>query len=128
LSLFFQKEGVSPKFIDRASKSFGFPVGNATLLDEVGVDVANHIAKFLSKELGESASSKAGIPILDNMVAKGFCGRKTGKGVYLYEEGVKGSDRAINPGFEEIIDQFKVSPPNGIMYKKYFKITFILFL
>jgi len=108
------KEGVCPKDIDRASKAFGFPVGNATLLDEVGVDVADHIAKFLSKELGESASSRAGIPILENMVANGFCGRKTGKGVYLYEDGVKGSDRAVNPGFEEIISQFKVLPPNGI--------------
>lgn len=112
--MIFLKEGVSPKDIDRASKAFGFPVGNATLLDEVGVDVADHIAKYLSKELGESASSRAGIPILENMVANGFCGRKTGKGVYLYEDGVKGSDRAVNPGFEEIINQFKVSPPTGI--------------
>lgn len=108
------QEGVDPKEIDRASKAFGFPVGNATLLDEVGVDVADHIAKFLSRELGESASSKAGIPILENMVANGFCGRKTGKGVYLYEEGVKGSDRQVNPGFYDIIDKFKISAPAGI--------------
>ena len=59
------KEGVEPKDIDNASKAFGFPVGNVTLLDEVGIDVASHIAKFLSRELGERASSKAGIPILE---------------------------------------------------------------
>jgi enoyl-CoA hydratase/long-chain 3-hydroxyacyl-CoA dehydrogenase len=29
----------------------------------------------------------------------------------LYEEGVKGSDRQVNPGFYEIISKYKVSPP-----------------
>jgi len=108
------QEGVAPKEIDRSSKAFGFPVGNATLLDEVGIDVASHIAKFLSRELGERASSKAGIPILEGLVKNGFTGRKSGKGVYLYEAGVKGSDRAVNPGFNEIIEQFRIDAPAQI--------------
>lgn len=108
------QEGVEPKDIDKASKGFGFPVGNASLLDEVGIDVADHIAKFLGAELGESASSRAGIQILEQLVANGFLGRKSGKGLYLYEEGVKGSDRQTNPGFYEIINSVKISPPAGI--------------
>jgi enoyl-CoA hydratase/long-chain 3-hydroxyacyl-CoA dehydrogenase len=108
------QEGVEPKDVDRASKSFGFPVGNATLLDEVGIDVASHIAAFLSRELGERASSKAGLPILNDLVKNGFTGRKSGKGLYLYEPGVKGSDRAVNPGFYDIINKYKVNPPSQI--------------
>jgi enoyl-CoA hydratase/long-chain 3-hydroxyacyl-CoA dehydrogenase len=104
------QEGVGPKEIDKASKNFGFPVGNATLLDEVGIDVAAHIAQFLSKELGERATSKAGLGILKDLVSGGFTGRKASKGVYLYAQGVKGSDREVNPAFLDIIGKYKVEP------------------
>lgn len=108
------QEGVSPKDIDSASKKFGFPVGNATLLDEVGIDVAAHIAEYLSKEFGERGTSKAGLPILRDLVKNGFNGRKTGKGVYIYEEGVKGSNRPINPGFTDIVKKYLITPPAQI--------------
>ena len=74
LTNFCFKEGVGPKELDKATKNFGFPVGSATLLDEVGIDVASHIAEFLSKQLGERATTAAGINILKDLVRGGFTG------------------------------------------------------
>merc|ERR1712210_358932 len=93
------QEGVDPKRIDTLSKGYGFPVGVATLIDEVGVDVAAHVAEDLGKAFGERFSG--GNPeVLKSMVAANCLGRKSGKGMYIYDGG-KG-ERPLNSESEEI--------------------------
>lgn len=59
--------------MDNLTKKFGFPVGPATLSDEVGIDVGAHISAYLIKALGERFNS-GDINILNDMVKAGFLG------------------------------------------------------
>lgn len=102
------QEGVSPKELDALTKAYGFPVGAATLVDEVGVDVAMHV----SQDLGQTFLKRfAGMnpQVFSDMVAAGYKGRKSGKGFYVYDL-KKAKERAVNDGVMTILKKYASQP------------------
>jgi len=102
------QEGVDPKKMDKLSKGAGFPVGIATLIDEVGIDVAAHVAEDLQKAFGERFGG--GNPeVLKGLVDAQMMGRKSEKGLFVYAKGSK--DRPTNQEGMNIIKKFATVAP-----------------
>jgi len=75
------REGFAPVEIDKAATDFGMPMGPIELIDSVGVDVALHVATILSPIVGREVA-----PELEELVAAGRLGQKSGHGFYLYRD------------------------------------------
>jgi 3-hydroxyacyl-CoA dehydrogenase/enoyl-CoA hydratase/3-hydroxybutyryl-CoA epimerase len=84
---FLLEEGTPIEVIDRAMTKYGFPVGPVTLLDEVGLDVAQKAGKVMYHAFGERLRPST---VLGRMIEDGRLGRKAGKGFYQYADGKKG--------------------------------------
>lgn len=92
---FLLQEGATPQQVDKVLTGFGFPVGPFALADMVGMDLmaATRAARFPSMSPREKGCS-----IVDELVAAGRLGQKSGAGYYRY-----GEDRKAQP--DPAIDQ-----------------------
>jgi 3-hydroxyacyl-CoA dehydrogenase/enoyl-CoA hydratase/3-hydroxybutyryl-CoA epimerase len=89
------EEGVPVELIDRSMTAWGFPVGPVTLLDEVGLDVAQKAAKVMYEAFGERMKPAGA---LSRLLGATRLGRKNGRGFYRYHNGVKtGVDDSVYP-------------------------------
>ncbi|XP_054152912.1 trifunctional enzyme subunit alpha, mitochondrial-like [Oppia nitens] len=110
------QEGVTPKQLDLLTRAYGFPVGAATLVDEVGIDVAAYVAEDLWKVFAKRFAG-SNIEVLREMVASGFTGQKVGKGFYVYTPGVK--KKKMNKKALEILKKYYISPKHKCTQEEY---------
>ena len=78
--------GARAEDIDEAMLDFGMPMGPLRLIDEVGVDIAFHVANTLTDKFSDRLRVPPG---LGEMVKSGWLGQKGGRGFYLYGGGKK---------------------------------------
>lgn len=80
-ALWLLAQGARIEQIDKAMTAWGWPVGPIALLDEVGLDVANHAGQVMAEYSGERADRS---PVFAAMIDGGRLGRKAKKGFYDY--------------------------------------------
>jgi 3-hydroxyacyl-CoA dehydrogenase/enoyl-CoA hydratase/3-hydroxybutyryl-CoA epimerase len=83
-AMFAAQEGVPLGVIDEAATDFGMPMGPIELADVVGLDVATHVGEIIAAELGRPAPD---LTRLQELVAAGKLGRKSGEGFYVWKDG-----------------------------------------
>lgn len=73
------ERGEPKEKIDEAARAFGMPMGPVELADTVGLDVCASVGKILNPDQGPTK--------LDQMVAAGKLGKKSGEGFYVWKDG-----------------------------------------
>ncbi len=74
-------EGMAIEQVDRVMKRFGMMAGPLEVLDQVGLDVAAHVASSMGPAMAARFGSN---PAFEQMRAAGWLGQKSGQGFYVY--------------------------------------------
>lgn len=85
-------EGIPVPTIDRALKDWGMPMGPFELLDEIGLDIGLHVLESFGSKFGDYADTPAA---MKRAIERGWFGKKSGRGFYLYDARRKSKDEAL---------------------------------
>ena len=78
-------EGNPIDSIDQAMTAFGMPMGPFALLDQIGLDTAQHVGEVLQNAFGQRIGGDD--TVVRTLVAAGRLGLKNDKGFYRYKNG-----------------------------------------
>lgn len=102
------QEGLDPMWIDHLMLQFGMPMGPLRLMDEVGFDTGQHVAKDLEARLPSAVPMN---DVLVRFMERGWFGKKSGRGFYVYNSGSKGKE-TINPSLSQFQVAQKIQQPD----------------
>jgi 3-hydroxyacyl-CoA dehydrogenase/enoyl-CoA hydratase/3-hydroxybutyryl-CoA epimerase len=88
--------GARVEDIDECMLDFGMPMGPLRLIDEVGIDVAGHVAQTVAGKFSTRLKTPAA---LEAMLKAGLLGRKSGGGFYRYRD--KAKEAEVNPEIDK---------------------------
>lgn len=99
-AMYAHADGLSLELIDQAAQDFGMPVGPVELADQVGLDVALHVAEILSNAFGGDIP-----PGIAEKVQSGHLGVKTGRGFYAYKKGRAQKEKILGEAPADLQDR-----------------------
>jgi 3-hydroxyacyl-CoA dehydrogenase/enoyl-CoA hydratase/3-hydroxybutyryl-CoA epimerase len=99
--------GARVEDIDESMLEFGMPMGPLRLIDEVGVDVSQHVADTLAAKFSDRMTTPK---VLSRMLEAKLLGRKGGRGFYVHA----GKEPAMNME----IDKFQESQASANLDRK----------
>ncbi|HLH09732.1 MAG TPA: 3-hydroxyacyl-CoA dehydrogenase NAD-binding domain-containing protein [Terriglobales bacterium] len=108
-AFYMLQEGIaSAEDIDKALKlGLNHPMGPFELVDLVGLDTRLHILEYLHKTLGEKYRPA---PLLAQYVKAGRLGKKAGRGVYEYPDGLPATRRETHSAGSASANPLKKQP------------------
>lgn len=112
---FLLQEGVSVEDLDRAVLNFGMPMGPCRLMDEIGIDVCEHVGVIMEKGLGDRAKAS---DLSKKAVEKGLLGKKANKGFYEYDQ--DGKQMGVHPDMEKLLPSKKISMDETMIQMRVF--------
>jgi 3-hydroxyacyl-CoA dehydrogenase/enoyl-CoA hydratase/3-hydroxybutyryl-CoA epimerase len=89
-------EGMKVQEIDRTMRRFGMPMGPLELLDQIGLDVAAHVARSMQPVLAGRFEPNAAF---ERMRSEGWLGQKASRGFYVH----KGKRPRVNAQAESLL-------------------------
>jgi 3-hydroxyacyl-CoA dehydrogenase/enoyl-CoA hydratase/3-hydroxybutyryl-CoA epimerase len=96
-------EGLPIDQVDRVMKRFGMPMGPLELLDQIGLDVAAHVAEAMQPVLAGRFEPN---PAFAAMRQQGWLGQKSGRGFYQHT----GGKLRVNTAAQDLL---RVARPTG---------------
>ncbi|MBI5137177.1 MAG: enoyl-CoA hydratase/isomerase family protein [Nitrospirae bacterium] len=83
-AMLMYEAGAGVVHVDKVLKDFGMPMGAFRLIDEIGMDICQHVSGVLHAGYGARMTPAQGMATL---FEAGRYGRKVGKGFYRYQDG-----------------------------------------
>ncbi|WP_336135776.1 3-hydroxyacyl-CoA dehydrogenase/enoyl-CoA hydratase family protein [Natronomonas amylolytica] len=97
--------------IDSTTKfDMGLPMGVFELTDMTGHDITYHVLEYMNEELGDAYEPA---PFLEELIEEERLGKKTGQGVYDYENG-EGVDIPTDAGTDEVAERLTAVMANEV--------------
>ena len=96
-------EGLDIEEVDGLMRRFGMPMGPLQLLDQIGLDVAAHVADIMQPRLGERVAPN---PVFRRLSESGWLGQKTGAGFYRH----RGKKPSVN---KDVLPLVRSEPSPG---------------